>query len=137
MRIPTMIALSMPLLAAGAAHADPGLSSLKGLIPVYIAAFALLVLIFYGVPIRLAFRAKKMKSEGRISRNRLILLLLPAALVGAAGVLDVLIPIGPAAILFATMGVGGAVVYWIFVGLSVLLLYLVWSTYQSTMYEEE
>ncbi len=118
--------------AASPAYADPGLSSLKGLIPLYVAAAVVFVLAFYVWPVWLIFRAQKKFAEGRLSRKQLLLLLFPAALVGLLGLVDFLGPIGLVSSLFYDLGGARALsVYPVFVVFSAFLVYRAWSTYQS------
>lgn len=121
------------------AHADPGLSSLKGLLPLYIVAFGLYVLTIYVLPVGLILRARKSHAQGDLSRKKLLLLTAPAGFVGIMGL------IGFAHPLTLVYGIVGSeanlglmrVIYWSYTAFSVLLVYLAVSTYRRCQSESE
>jgi hypothetical protein len=131
MRVWTGTLFSALLLSPTVARADPGLSSLKGLIPLYIAALVICLLVFYVVPIRLVFHVRALQSEKALSRTRLFWLLSPAGLVGAVGLIDFLSPISLLSAVFFEFGPNGLYAYWIFAGLSGFMVFIVWSTCQK------
>lgn len=129
MRIQAPIALPVALLgAAPAAHADPGLASLEGLLPLYVAAFSAFLIGFYALPAWLTFRAKKIHAERGLSNAKLLLLIAPAGLMGGLGAIDFLGLGFVSGIAHGATGGFGA--YWVFLALSALLVYLAGSTYQ-------
>lgn len=125
----TLALLSVQLGAATPAHADPGLSSLEGLAPLYITALVVFFLLFFALPAWLTFRARSIHEDRGISKTKLRFLLAPAGLVGSFGVIDYLAPISLASSISYDL-TGGFAPYLAYVGLSALLLYLAVSTYR-------
>ena len=125
------VTLLFLLAAAGPVHADPGLSSLEGLLPLYILAFAAFILGVYVLPIWLTFRAKKMHAKGGLSRRNLLLLTVPAGLVGAAGVADVASPLSTVSGIVGSEDLGMfRALYWGYFGLCAMMIYLAASAYR-------
>lgn len=116
--------------AAPTARADPGLGSLEGLLPLWIAAFVILMIVFYGLPAWLTLRARKLHAKSQLTQTTLLLLVSPAALVGGFGIIDFF---GPFGFVSATVhGItGGFGAYWIFLALNLFLVYLSGSAYRQ------
>ena len=113
------------------AHADPGLSSLEALRPLYVAAFAVFMLAVYVPPVWLTFRAKKISAKGTLSHKKLLLLIAPAGFVGCVSVIGIGSPLSIVSGVFGSEELGVLrVFYWFDLGLGMLLVYLAFSTYR-------
>jgi hypothetical protein len=102
------------------------------LLPLYVVAALVILLVFYALPLWLTFRAKRSFATGRLSQKKLVLLILPAGVMGMGGLIDFMGPFGlVSSFLHGVGGESGLSAYWVFVALNALLIYRAWSTYYS------
>ena len=121
--------LAVVVAMTGPAHADPGLSSLEGLLPLYIAAFAIAILGLYVLPVWLTFRARTLSARGSLSRKKLLLLVAPAGALGFVGLVDFVNPTSLVSGIFGSLDLGLLrAVYWGHTAFSGLLVFLAFWT---------
>ncbi len=125
-----LLALSS-ILCTSAASADPGLGSLRGLLPIYVIVFLVILLLIYILPVWLIFRARRRSLERKLSKKKLILHITPAAAVGIVGVFDFFVWPIYNSLFFDIFADYSHIAFYLSFFLSIVFIYLAGSTYRK------